>query len=213
MEVINDNGQMFKGKMGNMIYYTMNGRTFARRASIPGKERKPQTEKQRGISKRFGMVQKMYSFYMKKISPDIWRLAAKALGKRAHNLFYSENCGCFNGEGAMVAPEMFRFSAGELLLPRDIKVEATGEGNFRVTWTEERELVTAASADELRVGVIYDSTLLGLTWANTMEGRRGEGAGTFSLDTDKETGAHVYLFFARANGSAYSPSWHVHVEL
>lgn len=213
MEVINDNGQMFRGKMGNMIYYTMNGRTFARRASIPGKERKPQTEKQRGMSKRFGMVQKMYSFYMKKISPDIWRLAAKALGKRAHNLFYSENCGCFNGEGAMVAPEMFRFSAGELLLPRDIKVEATGEGNFRVTWTEERELVTAASADELRVGVIYDSTLLGLTWANTMEGRRGEGAGTFSLDTDKETGAHVYLFFARADGSAYSPSWHVHVEL
>ncbi len=213
MEVINDNGQMFKGKMGNMIYYTMNGRTFARRASIPGKERKPQTEKQRGISKRFGMVQKLYSFYMEKISPDIWRLAAKALGKRAHNLFYSENCGCFNGEGAMVAPEMFRFSAGELLLPRDIKVEATGEGNFRVTWTEERELVTAASADELRVGVIYDSTLLGLTWANTMEGRRGEGAGTFSLDTDKETGAHVYLFFARADGSAYSPSWHVHVDL
>lgn len=213
MEVINDNGQMFKGKMGNMIYYTMNGRTFARRASIPGKERKPQTEKQRGMSKRFGMVQKLYSFYMEKISPDIWRLAAKALGKRAHNLFYSENCGCFNGEGAMVAPEMFRFSAGELLLPRDIKVEATGEGNFRVTWTEERELVTAASADELRVGVIYDSTLLGLTWANTMEGRRGEGAGTFSLDTNKETGAHVYLFFARADGSAYSPSWHVHVDL
>ena len=202
MEVINDNGQMFRGKMGNMIYYTMNGRTFARRATIPG-----------GMSKRFGMVQKLYSFYMEKISPDIWRLAAKALGKRAHNLFYSENCGCFNGEGAMVAPEMFRFSAGELLLPRDIKVEATGEGNFRVTWTEERELVTAASADELRVGVIYDSTLLGLTWANTMEGRRGEGAGTFSLDTDKETGAHVYLFFARADGSAYSPSWHVHVDL
>ena len=192
---------------------TMNGRTFARRASIPGKERKPQTEKQRGMSKRFGMVQKLYSFYMKKISPDIWRLAAKALGKRAHNLFYSENCGCFDGEGQMAAPEMFRFSAGELLLPRDIKVEATGEGNFRVTWTEERELVTAASADELRVGVIYDSTLLGLTWANTMEGRRGEGAGTFSLDTNKETGAHVYLFFARADGSAYSPSWHVHVEL
>lgn len=213
MEVIDNNGQVFKGKMGNMVYYTMNGRTFVRRASIPGKKRKPQTEKQRGMSKRFGMVQKLYSFYMEKVSPDIWRLAAKAVGKRAHNLFYSENCGCFNGEGEMVAPEMFRFSAGELLLPRDIQVEATGKGNFRVTWTDERELVTAASTDELRVGVIYDSTLLGLTWANTMEGRRGEGTGTFSLDSGKETGAHVYLFFARADGSAYSPSWHVHVEL
>lgn len=213
MKVIDDNGRKFQGKIGNLIYYTMNGETFARRASIPGKPRKPRTETQRKLSSRFTIVQKLYSFYKQKISPDIWRLAGKLQGKMAANLFFMENHGCFDGEGKMAAPDMFHFSAGELLLPWDIQVAPLGEGHFRVTWREERDVSTTAPDDELRVGVIYDSTLLGITWANQMEGRRGEGQGEFSLDTGKESGAHVYLFFARADGSAYSPSWHVHVDL
>ena len=210
MEVIDD--RQYRGKMGKLIYYTMNGRTFARRVSIPGKERKPRTERQREMSGRFAMVQKMYSFYKERISADVWRLAGKAVGRRGNMLFTSVNSGCFDGEGRMAAPELFQFSAGELLLPRGMAVEALGGGRFRATWEDERDLATASPSDRLRAGVAYDSEPLALTLAASAEGRRGDGGGEFVLDTAGETGAHVYLFFEREDGSAYSPSLHFHVE-
>ena len=110
MEVVGD--LEYRGKLGNLVFYTMNGRTFARRVRIPGKKRKPRTEGQRGMARRFAIVQKMYSFYKEEISPDIWRLAGKAAGRRGNMLFTSLNSGCFDGEGRMADPEAFHFSAG-----------------------------------------------------------------------------------------------------
>ena len=141
-----------------------------------------------------------------------WRLAAREEGKMAHNLFHSTNCGCLNAEGKMAAPELFQFTAGTLLLPREMAVEALGGGQFRATWAEEREMATAAGTDKLQAGVLYDNNLLALHTATEVSGTRGEGQGVFALDTAKAGGAHVYLYFAREDGTAYSPSAHFHVE-
>lgn len=211
MEVVGD--LEYRGKLGNLVFYTMNGRTFARRVRIPGKKQKPRTEGQRGMARRFAIVQKMYSFYKEEISPDIWRLAGKAAGRRGNMLFTSLNSGCFDGEGRMADPEAFHFSAGELQLPRELRVEALGGGRFRATWEDERALSSAAPSDELRAGVAYDAEPLGICWAESASGRRGDGGGEFALDGRGDTGAHVYLFFARADGTAYSPSRYFHVSL
>ena len=130
----------------------------------------------------------------------------------AHNLFHSTNYGCLNAEGKMAAPELFQFTAGTLLLPREMAVEALGGGQFRATWAEEREMATAAGTDRLQAGVLYDNNLLALHTATEMSGTRGEGQGVFALDTAKAGGAHVYLYFAREDGTAYSPSAHFHVK-
>ena len=96
MEVIDDAGRKYRGKMGNLIYYTVNGKTYVRRArKRPGRQGKPRTEKQKALSGRFRLVQKVYSFYMQTVSADIWRIAARAQGRRGQNLFCEVNSGCF----------------------------------------------------------------------------------------------------------------------
>lgn len=213
MKVI-DFGKGFSGKIGGVVYYEMNGKLYARSAprQRTREELENVSETVKGINRRFKVIQQLYSLYRKHVSPDIWRLAAKEQGKMAHNLFHSTNCGCLNAEGKMAAPELFQFTAGTLLLPREMAVEALGGGQFRATWAEEREMATAAGTDRLQAGVLYDNNLLALHTATEVSGTRGEGQGVFALDTAKAGGAHVYLYFAREDGTAYSPSAHFHVE-
>ena len=214
MEVIDDAGRKYRGKMGNLIYYTVNGKTYVRRArKRPGRQGKPRTEKQKALSGRFRLVQKVYSFYMQTVSADIWRIAARAQGRRGQNLFCEVNSGCFEAGVGIASPETFRFSEGELLLPWGMQVEGLGGGRFRATWTDERELARTAASDRLKVGVFYPSTPTGLYWAEEMSGTRGDGCGEFRLDTSSDTEAHVYLFFAREDGGAYTPSMHFHVAM
>ena len=214
MEVIDDAGRKYRGKMGNLIYYTVNGKTYVRRArKRPGRQGKPRTEKQKALSGRFRLVQKVYSFYMQTVSADIWRIAARAQGRRGHNLFCVVNSVCFEAGVGIASPETFRFGVGELLLPWGMQVEGLGGGRFRATWTDERELARTAASDRLKVGVFYPSTPTGLYWAEEMSGTRGDGCGEFRLDTSSDTEAHVYLFFAREDGGAYTPSMHFHVAM
>ena len=56
MKVIDPEGKLYRGKVGNMVYYVMNGRTYARRAAEPS-DREP-TEKQRKVAERFRAVQR-----------------------------------------------------------------------------------------------------------------------------------------------------------
>lgn len=213
MKVI-DFGKGFSGMMNGVVYYEMNGKLYARNAprKRTEKEKENASATVKGINRRFRAIQQLYSIYRRKVSPDIWRLAAREEGKMAHNLFHSTNCGCLNAEGKMAAPELFQFTAGTLLLPREMAVEALGGGQFRATWAEEREMATAAGTDRLQAGVLYDNNLLALHTATEVSGTRGEGQGVFALDPAKAEGAHVYLYFAREDGTAYSPSAHFHVE-
>ena len=216
MKVKGGFGDGFSGRLGNLIFYERGGRTFARRVAIPGKTRKweteGRTERQQAAANRFRVVQRLYAYYRKAISPDIWAAAAREEGRMAHALFHSANHGCFDGEGRLVKPELLRFSAGRLLLPPGLRVSAMGGGVFRAEWDDEEERETCAATDRLRAGVVYASTSPSMYWALEAEGTRGDRSGTFRLRADLGPEAHAYLFFERADGSAYSPSAHFGVD-
>lgn len=214
MKVIDAANGMFSGKFKGMIFYVRNGKTFVRRASEPedGEER-DRTEAQRRQNERFRRAQLMYRDFRRLVSKDVWTLAGRAVGRMAHALFISENCACFDGEGMLVDFRNFRFTEGELRLPRRMAVEAEGGGWFRVTWEEEREQPTAAGTDRLMAGAIYDPSPLGPRRAEEVAGTRGEGGGRFRLNPEFGLAAHAYLYFARADGTAYSPSEYFRVEL
>ena len=215
MEVIDYFKGLVRGRRGNVIYFTRNGKLHAKRYAIPGKPRKweveGRTEKQREVTTRFTAVQWFYKEYMKQVSPDIWRTAAKAHGKMAPNLFYTTNFHCFDGQSKIVDFEGFKFSTGRLALPRDLQV--TREGNrFHVSWQEERDWSTAARTDMMQVGLLYDNLTRSPRLALEVKGCRGDLRGEFTLDESIGQSAHVYIFFAGVNQSGFSPSWHVHVE-
>ena len=100
----------------------------------------------------------------------------------------------------------FSFTKGSLLLPRGLKIEQVEgtERRFRVSWQEEREWATATGSDLLQIGVLYDSLPLGPRLAVSVSGRRQDLCGEFTLSERATDGAHVYCFFAREDGSAYS---------
>lgn len=207
MKITDPAGRMLHGRVGNMIYYSYNGKTYARRVSVTGeKKRSPRSEKQRASSERFYAMQMLYKWFREKVSPDIWRLAAKRAGMMPHNLFHRANHGCIDGEGRMADPMGFRFSDGELLLPWEIAVESLGDGRFRALWVEERDGVTATATDRLLVGVLYDTSPMSARLVPGVSGTRGDGQGEFTLDPGQGQAAHVYLFFEREDGTAYSPS-------
>lgn len=210
MKVENEDGKLLRGKMGNMIYYTRNGKTYARRARIPGKKRKWEKEgrdpRQAAAAKRFGTVTRLYSFFSREVSAEIWRAAVRGTEVMPQNLFHRLNCGCFDGEGRLTAPERFRFTEGRLVPPPGMRVERLGGGRFAVTWEEaEGTWSTASPSDRLRAGVIYED-ISPTTWpvAET-SGLRGDGRGEFRLDPARPL-AHVYLYFEREDGTAWSPS-------
>lgn len=200
---------LISGRMGNMVYYVRNGKQCVRRVAIPGKKRKweteGRTEKQKAVTGRFAIVQAFYAKYMKEVSAGIWRAAGRKRKQTGPNLFNSLNCKCFSGDGRLADFENFLFAEGELLLPRRMQVEGDGR-KFRVTWEEEREWTSASPADRLWVGVLYDSHPLAPRLALDVKGRRGEFSGEFTLDGSMGTPAHVYCFFGRADGSAFSKS-------
>ena len=148
---------LLSGRMGNLIYYVRNGVQCVRRAEVPGKKRKKErSDQQKGVTGRFAIVQAFYAAYCRQVSRDIWRAAARAEGKMAHNLFNSTNCRCFSGEGKLVDFVNFTFTKGSLLLPRGLKIEQVEgtERRFRVSWQEEREWATATGSDLLQIGRI-----------------------------------------------------------
>lgn len=206
---------MLSGKVGNMIYYVMNGKQYVRRVGIPGKERKTtkenMTSRQKSNLTRFGGVQRYYAYFRKHIGEAIWKTAGASLNARAINLFHRTNGHCFDDKGDLVDLATFKFSHGELLLPRNIAVERDGDV-FRVTWEEERDERNAAPTDRLCVGLVYDLYPDSPHLALEVSGTRGDLCGEFRPDKDYDCPLHVYCFWAREDGSAFSESIHFLTE-
>ena len=180
-----------RGKMGDLIFYKRGNKVCVRRVAIPGKPRKWEREgfsdARQTCMNRFAVVQELYRYFRREV--------------------FSTNYRCFDAGREVLDAEGFQFSAGSVLLPRDLTVTAgEEEGTFRVTWRETRREVNAAATDRLQVGVLYDAKPKAPKRAPEVSGTRGEGEGWFRLDPKFGLPAHVYLYFAREDGSAYSPS-------
>lgn len=201
--------------MGNLIYYVMNGKQYVRRVAIPGKKRKREKEgihpKQQEQMTRFRRVQSYYTIFRKQVGDAVWRSAAREAGSRAHNLFMRVNSPCFDGQGVLLDFKTFRFSAGVLQVPREVRVWREGEV-YRVAWEEEREGQRVSGNDRLWVGVIFDARPGAPQLAQEAGGKRRELEGWFRLKEGAEGVKHVYCFFGREDGSAFSESLYFRLE-
>ena len=92
-----------------------------------------------------------------------------------------------------------------------LEVEALGEGRMAVRWEADEEWESCRGSDVLKAGVIYAGNQDSFSWAEECSGRREECSGEVRVRTGKGT-AHVFLFFAREDGTAFSPSRYFRVE-
>ncbi|WP_251621872.1 hypothetical protein [Odoribacter lunatus] len=206
---------LISGKIGNLIYYVMNGKQYVRRTAIPGKKRKAEVEgrnpKHQGLMKRFSGVQSFYAFFKKYVSEEIWQIAGVAEQYRPNNLFNKTNCRCFDEQGNLVDFATFYFSRGELPLPRNIKIEKE-DNQYQVSWEEEREGGLPSPDDRLCVGIIYDNRPGAPCLVEKVSGKRGDLKGKFALKKPYSGTIHAYCFWVKKDGSAYSNSFYVRLE-
>ncbi|MDE7074716.1 MAG: hypothetical protein K2O69_06695 [Odoribacter sp.] len=206
---------LLHGKIGNLVYYVVDGKQYVRRAAIPGKKRKAEAEgahpEHWKLMNRFRGVQGYYAFFKKCVSAEIWRAAGEAEGRRADNLFNRTNSRCFNEEGNLADFATFRFSQGALLLPRHITLEDEGAGRWRVRWEEERAGALVAGTDRLCVGVIHEEHPDSPRLLAEVSGVRGDLTGTFELEKEPGETVHVYCFWGREDGTAFSDSFYFKV--
>ena len=216
MRVETSGGVRLRGKSGDLVFYTVDGKTYARQASEKDREggwrKAGRSERQRESARRFALASCFYGFYRESVSDEVWRVAAREAGRKPHGLFFTLNHGCFDGERGVAKPDVLRFAEGSLSLPSGLRVEAVGGGVFRAAWEAEGGRASAAGSDELRAGVIYDGDRLSAYRAPRVSGTRGDGSGEFELDAGRGTVAHVYLYFERRGGGAFSPSAYFRVE-
>lgn len=202
---------LISGKIGNMIYYVVDGKQYVRRAALPGKKRKWEKEgipaKQQGAITRFSMLQSYHSFFKGYVSKEIWKAAGRAEHCRADNLFHKTNYHCFDEEGKFVDFDRFSFSRGELLLPRKIALEGDGV-NYRLTWEEERCGLLTAPEDALCIGVIYEARTGRPQLLKEVSGKRADCEGNFTLNRKEAGTVHIYCFWAREDQTAFSDSVH-----
>lgn len=206
---------LISGKIGNLIYYVVDGKQYVRRASLPGKVRKWEKQgipaKQQGTITRFSMLQSYYSFFKHYVSDEIWKAAGRAEHCRADNLFHKTNYPCLDHEGKFIDLERFSFSRGELLVPRKIALESDGE-NCRLTWEEERCGALTGPDDELCVGVIFEARTGRPMLLTEVSGKRADCEGSFTLKRKEAGTVHIYCFWARKDRTAFSESVHFSLD-
>lgn len=209
MKVKDPHSGLFSGKIGNLVYYVMDGKQYVRRAAIPGKKRKSEVNgvhpEHNKIMTRFSIVQSYYSFFKSYVSESIWKTAGQYAHSRPNNLFHHMNSPCFNGQGELIDFATFRFSFGELQLPRNISIEREDD-HFVVTWEDERSGALAAADDRLYIGMIYDAKPGAPRLIKEVSGKRGDMRGTFRPDKNDAGTMHVYCFFGREDETAFSES-------
>ena len=160
---------------------------------------------------RFRGVQGYYAFFKKCVAEEIWRAAGEAERLRANNLFNKTNSRCFDEAGNLADFATFRFSRGTLLLPRRITLTEEGAGRYRVRWQEERAGMLVAPTDRLCVGVIYEEHPDSPRLLTEVTGVRRELTGTFALEKAPTETVHVYCFWGREDGTAFSDSFYFRI--
>ena len=79
-------------------------------------------------------------------------------------------------------------------------------------WEREEDLPSAGKEDKFMVAVLYADRSFSPELVKTSGETRGDGKATFRLPGRRGTAVHLYCFFRKKNGEAYSPSQYLGIS-
>lgn len=194
-------GTGISGKVGKVVFFQLNGQTFAR--ALPRRRTQPGTPAQELNRRRFREMQKFSQQFKFVLIPQVWNLASKTLS--GHQLFISTNNKAFALDGAVIDPRLIKLSVGKLNLPSNMMVKRQQAGSrvVQVSWVEEYynggmpywdELLAISSGE----GFYSEIKNTGI--------RRGDQQGSFELPAMEVEATHLYLFFGSLERAKYTES-------
>ncbi|HLN74086.1 MAG TPA: hypothetical protein VK205_12380, partial [Prolixibacteraceae bacterium] len=194
-------GEMVNGKVGNVVFYQLNGETFVKTAQQ--RTSNSWTEAQQLHRKRFKEASGLWRKIKYSQIPGIWNLGAQKMNGYA--LFIKTNLPAFATDGSIIDVRMLQFSTGRLPLPQEFTAQrkVAGEPLITATWQNKSQPKGERLEDELMVicstGDAYTDMM-----ATTI--RRKDLGGAFALPVINVPIKHVYLFFASSKRNEYSES-------
>lgn len=121
---------IFKGKVGDIVYYTYKGKPCARRKA----EKITFSEKMREQSERVASIGALHRAMKEEGLDEIWTKEARGIGLNGYNLLVRENSPAFSGEGRVTDFRKLRLTIGKVRLPDHLQLTEGEEGEIVLTW-------------------------------------------------------------------------------
>lgn len=189
------------GRLGNVIYYTVNGQLRARKK--PGSVKNPRTPKQTAQRMRVKGIGALFR------SLDIplrcvWNRLAEGLPKSGYNVFMNRNIHSLNEEGQIANPAQFLVTDGGRRTPEWVKGEWMEDGRMAITWDTTAGEEINSRKDRLVIvtqGYYAPFWMVMTLVAEETAAERHTGQYVWT-PTDKMKEAQVYGFFKNFDGEA-----------
>ncbi|MCW0483369.1 DUF6266 family protein [Gaoshiqia sediminis] len=195
-------GLQLSGKLGDTLVFVRYGDEMIVRMAPSPRKKDSWSSKQQSQRVRFRAVTWHYRWYKETVVVPIWNLSA-TVRHTGFNLFVQANMPAFDQTGKVSDYSLLHFSTGPVPLPQNLTVERNPENPAQVQfrWSTNRLSQAEMASDKLMVFAYnpgYKSPL------NT-GASRADGVASLDLPTDwGDRQLHLYLYFQRADGSAYS---------
>ena len=193
----------FSGRVGGMIVYRYNGKTYVRR--MPKREKVTRCEAVLEQQERIAGVAALYRAVKDGGLLPVWQAAAQGSGLTGYNWFVRENQKCFTKKGMVGDFEKVALTVGELALPDGLRLAPAEEG-WELTWKNESVFPPCDGSDRLAVALMKDERSFVVKVPDIGEWQRKHCRALIRLPTELEEYKHLFVFFCSANGKAVSRS-------
>lgn len=191
-----------KGKVGNLIFYTVNGETLFRQC--PESPSNPKSPKQ--MLQRYRMVctQTLFLSVKKCILYDVLNKAAILQKKRSgYHLFLKLNTNAF-GEDDFIDYSLLTFAQGALQLPFNFRLTGWRDGQAELVWSDNGGQTTAKGDDRLMVAAVFPDEPFRVVMLPGIEAVRSEEHALIPLDEAVKGDIQLYCFFAGSDLQSFS---------
>lgn len=198
-------GMKLSGNIGGLVFVQVGDQTYVRRA--PTRKKDSWSQKQQQHRARFKSFTGFYRSLRETVVKPIWNLSATK-NLTGYNLFMKANLPAFSSDGGHIDPALLHFSTGPLPLPRYLSAwrDVESPATIEISWHTEIITRMEQPDDELLIAVRSNFQSFGPIETGCL---RKDGNCLFDVSEWESTSPlNLYLFFASADRTRYSPDHH-----
>lgn len=189
------------GKIGDKVYYQLNGQTVVR--NRPSKTKWTFTAKQVQSQQRFKSIIHYCQKFKHSVIPLVWNKVRES--SSGWSLFLKTNAPAFNSDGVPVDVGKLQLSTGKLTLPLQFTAhrKAGDPSVIEVSWNRNLSMGGILLWDELMAISSVNDEYSPILSTGII---RGDLQGSFLLPVLKAEATHLFLFFASIDRTTFSTS-------
>ncbi|HET6557034.1 MAG TPA: hypothetical protein VFG54_06935 [Prolixibacteraceae bacterium] len=189
------------GKIGDKVYYQLNGRTVVR--NMPAKTKWTPTAKQAKAQQRFKSIIHYCRKFKNSVIPLVWDKLPDSWS--GWSLFLKTNAPAFDPDGVPGDVCLLQLSMGKLTLPLEFTAhrKAGDPSVIEVSWKKNLSLGGVLLWDELMAVSAANDEYSSIISTGI---KRGDLGGSFLLPALKAPATHLFLFFASNDRNNFSNS-------